>query len=346
MALPTTNRTTWFRVADTSTAFTTGGNPPSGVATSGQSVAEWGTSGGHSNAFNDYGGIGKPTLAVGALNGKNALRFSPTQELKLFDLAGTTSVGFKEVLNNGNAYTILLAFRLNAMPSAGTWTHLIGCSAELTSVRVSDAGNLYVRVVGAGYQTANTTGIPLATGTDYVLAVVKNGTSCSVYLNDVVAATTNTVYTNLDHTGYALTIGGDNGYNSRDLDGWIGEVVTYGAALAGQDLLDGINYMRSEWNVTIPDVSSAYRIPESVYALGSVTGLKKWVDYIPVALATDVVAADIGTYNDGGAWHTSGLDSAAGLTAWVDYIPVFIVAGTSGKQWRTDDDGWIPVTDV
>lgn len=83
-----------------------------------------------------------------------------------------------------------------------------------------------------------------------------------------------------------------------------------------------------------------------VYVLPSITGLKKWIDYIPVAVPTTYDALDINTFNTDGVKRTVGLSSVTGLTAWVDYTPVYVVTATAGKQWKTDEDGWIPVTHV
>lgn len=70
-------------------------------------------------------------------------------------------------------------------------------------------------------------------------------------------------------------------------------------------------------------------------------GLKRWVDYIPVAAVAD--AAPHNHHDDGGHMEIHVLASTAGKVAWVDYIPVAGVTATAGKRGRTDDDGWIAV---
>jgi len=76
-----------------------------------------------------------------------------------------------------------------------------------------------------------------------------------------------------------------------------------------------------------------------IYLLASVSGLKEWTDYIPVAA--------------GGAGRASSFDytgyevpsevltSVAGLVAWRDYIPVYEVTGRT-KPWSTDAAGYMP----
>lgn len=66
------------------------------------------------------------------------------------------------------------------------------------------------------------------------------------------------------------------------------------------------------------------------------SGLRKWVDYIPVETAAAVTE----TYNDAGAKAIEILADTTGLRAWVDYIPVVT---TTGANWRSDDGGVIPV---
>lgn len=47
--------------------------------------------------------------------------------------------------------------------------------------------------------------------------------------------------------------------------------------------------------------------------------------------------------DDSGAIVVEILASNSGLVEWRDYIPVFEVTDIVGKQWRTDDSGFIPV---
>lgn len=76
-----------------------------------------------------------------------------------------------------------------------------------------------------------------------------------------------------------------------------------------------------------------------VYVLSSVSGLTKWIDYIPVK---EVAApTKLNSYNESDAMSVSPLVSTSGKQAWIDYIPVFIV--TSGTAWSSNNDGYIPV---
>lgn len=76
-----------------------------------------------------------------------------------------------------------------------------------------------------------------------------------------------------------------------------------------------------------------------VYQLSDVTGLTKWVDYIPVVVQT---GCNAGTFDEDGCWAVTPLSSTTGKTAWVDYTPVYVVTETANK-WRYENNGWIPV---
>jgi len=71
----------------------------------------------------------------------------------------------------------------------------------------------------------------------------------------------------------------------------------------------------------------------------SPTGLRRWVDYIPVELLADPTT-NLETYNDLGSKAVDYLVDGVGKTAWVDYIPVVT---TTGNNWRSNDTGVIPV---
>lgn len=77
-----------------------------------------------------------------------------------------------------------------------------------------------------------------------------------------------------------------------------------------------------------------------VFALSSVTGLKRWTDYIPVKL--QATGADIAnSFNTNGYIACDFLPSETGKKAWVDYVPVYI-DGSATTAWEVSDAGFIP----
>jgi hypothetical protein len=78
-----------------------------------------------------------------------------------------------------------------------------------------------------------------------------------------------------------------------------------------------------------------------VYILSSVTGLKRWVDYIPVKSGSYAGRDD--SFDDSGCFTPAALDSTTGLQAWVHYTPVYEVADSDAFRWTYDDRGFFPV---
>jgi hypothetical protein len=78
-----------------------------------------------------------------------------------------------------------------------------------------------------------------------------------------------------------------------------------------------------------------------VFFLSSVSGLEKWVDYIPVKFAT-LEAQENNSYNNNGVILVDPLSSTTNLQEWKDYIPVFADA-TADNAWTVSSDGFIPV---
>lgn len=76
-----------------------------------------------------------------------------------------------------------------------------------------------------------------------------------------------------------------------------------------------------------------------VFELPSVTGLVRWVDYIPVRVVTPG-AGKTGTYDDSGCLAVVALASETGSIRWIDHLPVYS-EGTD--KWRYNDDGYIPI---
>lgn len=83
-------------------------------------------------------------------------------------------------------------------------------------------------------------------------------------------------------------------------------------------------------------------LPEAVaYALSSVSGLTRWVDYIPVKLVSGALGVNEQSTNVGGFTPMRLLGSAIGMAAWRDYIPVY-VDNSATEAWVTSDTGYIP----
>lgn len=76
-----------------------------------------------------------------------------------------------------------------------------------------------------------------------------------------------------------------------------------------------------------------------VYPLSSVSGLKAWIDYIPVKLVT---GGEKNTYNNNGAQFVTEIPDTTGLQAGKDYIQIYYDNSLT-KPWSTDVGGYIPV---
>jgi hypothetical protein len=92
---------------------------------------------------------------------------------------------------------------------------------------------------------------------------------------------------------------------------------------------------------TFPSIIEAFQTKMVVYVLPSISGLKAWIDYIPVkgVVTEDPVLAN--TYANAGYQVVKSQESLTGQ-AWLDYIPVYEDASYN-KPWSTDAGGYIPV---
>jgi hypothetical protein len=81
-----------------------------------------------------------------------------------------------------------------------------------------------------------------------------------------------------------------------------------------------------------------------VYFLPSVSGLTRWVDYIPVKFTTVATAATENTYNQNGYIPVVSLSSIAGATPFKEYVPVFLDSSAADADvWDVTITGFIPV---
>lgn len=79
-----------------------------------------------------------------------------------------------------------------------------------------------------------------------------------------------------------------------------------------------------------------------VFVLSDVSGLTRWIDYIPVKPPTTINTNFANTFAEQGYIVTNSLTSISGKQAWLDYIPVYIdYAATT--PYSTNASGYIPM---
>lgn len=79
-----------------------------------------------------------------------------------------------------------------------------------------------------------------------------------------------------------------------------------------------------------------------VYFLPSVTGLTRWVDYIPVQYSTVNTSTTENTYNQDGYIPVTSLSSITGMTPFKEYVPVYVDTAAT-DVWKVNITGFIPV---
>jgi hypothetical protein len=78
-----------------------------------------------------------------------------------------------------------------------------------------------------------------------------------------------------------------------------------------------------------------------VEIITDVTGLRRWIDYIPVQFITD--ESDIpNKYDNNGYLLVNQLFDTTGKQVGKDYIKIY-ADYTATKKWSSDNDGYIPV---
>ena len=98
---------------------------------------------------------------------------------------------------------------------------------------------------------------------------------------------------------------------------------------------------------TYPSIlDSSNRTKMLVYQVPSITGLTRWVDYIPVK--SPVSESDLSlanTYANEGFILTSKVNAITGLVPFKDYVPIYFDS-TATKAWSADNDGYIPMAEI
>lgn len=86
-------------------------------------------------------------------------------------------------------------------------------------------------------------------------------------------------------------------------------------------------------------ISANGKTKMKVNSLVSTSGLKEWIDFIPVQT---VLTYGGDTYNNDGAIEVEVLASTTGLQAGKDYINVY-EDGTKTVAWSSSNNGYIPI---
>jgi hypothetical protein len=77
-----------------------------------------------------------------------------------------------------------------------------------------------------------------------------------------------------------------------------------------------------------------------VYEITDLTGLVRWVDYIPVKFSPDTDKPN--RYDNDGALYISAIPSIVNKQAGLDYIRIYVDSAAT-KRWTVSSDGFIPV---
>jgi hypothetical protein len=76
-----------------------------------------------------------------------------------------------------------------------------------------------------------------------------------------------------------------------------------------------------------------------VFYLSSVSGLVRWLDYIPVK-ESPLASPELNSFNTNGAIYVTGLSSTTGKQAWLDYVPVYEDSSAT-DAWSVNALGYI-----
>jgi hypothetical protein len=282
----------------------------------------------------------RPQLVDG-FGGRPVVEFTPANS-DGFDL----SANYSDLTSASKAFTMFLVVQLAALPTAEGYELMIHPSG-LFDWRIAQNGNMTAFVYDGSPKTSGAKAVTAATPHVLSMRCSGDGGTVKVGVDGVEGTASPAIGSMWWDTSTPAPIMRSN---YAKFNGQMAALAVYNVALNDTDFAATVAALTEDYvtpAITIPDVASTFRVAKQVYALSSVSGLRKWVDYIPVAVPEgEVAASDVGSYNDSGCLHTTGLSSVSGLRAWVDYTPVYVVTATAGKQWRTDDDGWIPVSDV
>ncbi len=94
---------------------------------------------------------------------------------------------------------------------------------------------------------------------------------------------------------------------------------------------------------TFPSTLNRFTLSRQMRAfrLSSVTGLTRWVDYIPIKLADAAVPGKDNHHDADGYISMDFIDSTTGLVNGVDYLPVYI-DNSATVPWQVSATGYVP----
>ena len=333
-------RTGWFRVASencvytdlTATTLATDGVAgelwlPMATA-AGTNKFRWdGTSGTNANS---------PTYQAAHMNGKDALQFDGVQDyMVLYDAALAGAVTFDTLLSTTKG-SFMMVMQVDSLPAAAKV--VFGDTDIRLNLVLNTDGTMYVRTYD-GATLYNGTAFSVPFQTPFVLAVTRTTGQTKVFVDDSNTPVVNEAQTDPNTLNRTLAVGGKT---TGMAPVSISELAIFSEAITGTDLTESMQYLAEEWTISYTPGTNA----KLIYVLPSITGLRRWVDYIPVQLSIPADLTDVNTYNDLGAIDTTAITDLTGKRAWVHYTPVYVTTDPASGRWRYDDNGWIPVTDI
>lgn len=305
--------------SDTSSIFTTGGNPPSGTPVNGSEVQEWIDDDGKDNAWWYFNATGdSPNWRSPGEMVLPSLEFNGTSdEMQIYNIAGVTSRTF-DTFFSATAYTTFVSFRIQSdcsnnatiynndaifADTAGYFGLFCKTNAGVTSVTAYN------------YDTnEDTVSINISQDTDYVAMMRHQGGNLYLSLNN---GAESSVASGVTGSLAGAMILGRSGFLATNYTPLIvGEVLFYDTALSGTAFTEIYSYMTDKWinAVTAPTVttsaassvtSSTATLNGSISATGGADATQHGFAYGTDSTLVSVIATStLGAYSGTGSFNT------------------------------------------
>lgn len=246
MALPTGNLAIRFRVADEGLVYTALGNPPSTVVTTdGATVRQWNPTVEGTYAFQALSADKSPTLALGAVNGKNALYFGGANRMAFASDASELGVAISAIVGSGS-YTLVTVAKTDGAP-AGT-QQLFGDSAVYWAQQLHPSGYRFKQFLGFDNDTPYVT---FDVAEPHVFfAWAENTVNCGAQVDDGTPVTGTSSFGNANINGNNGTSIGGRTSDAEFFTGWVCEVLVYSKILTVQERADAYEALAADWIIS------------------------------------------------------------------------------------------------
>lgn len=212
------------------------------LATNGQDVQQWNDQSGNSHHLSQSNNLRQPTYGTGSFNSTHGLTFDGSLD------ALATAFGLSEL---SSKTTLSVYVVLKVVSDTGTTGRIAALTVSGSNDTAADGAALFYVANSTTlslYQNGTAISQTIATGTNYRIGTIFDGTNVTYYRNNAQQSQTASTWTT-SASSYSLSVGAKDSAGTNPSNIVVAEVIVTNTALSSGDRNSMDSYFQTKWGL-------------------------------------------------------------------------------------------------